>query len=579
MMKKKLRLTVLIVIVLIAIIMTVMYINKKNGGYKKEKIEENYFIINEKEKYGVIDRNGNIIINPEYDAIQIPNPSQGVFICLDEYNPETAEYNSKVLNENAEEILKQYEQVAAIEVKDMTTPYLYKTSILKYKENGKYGIIDLKGKKLTESKYDLITNLEYKDEELLVVEDSKYGVIKANGKQIISTEYSSITADKYYNNKSNYKKAGFIVSKKTDEGYRYGYMDKNGKVVLEVEYSELSRVTDAVDEKNIYIIASKNAKEGLIKNKKVVIPFEYDTIEYNYINNVYSIEKNKKVGVVNPKGKTILQIEYEDINFSGIYINAQKDGEILLFEQSGELVKDPRYISLLETEDKKYFITLDSNNLYGVMDQEWKQVIANNYDFIQYAFEDYFIVSKDAKVGVINKEGKSIVDIKYDIIEKFENGDLIKAVSTQEGYIDLYNSNMELVANMKDAYTYEEEEYIKIYSDTQAKYFSLQGIEINSSDLFSKNPLYAINQDGKWGFSDGKTTVVECKYDMVTELNEYGYAGIKLMGKWGIIDKNGKVVVEPVYELNTLEPEFIGKYYKVYYGYGQPYYTSTIEVK
>ena len=49
---------------------------------------------------------------------------------------------------------------------------------------------------------------------------------------------------------------------------------------------------------------------------------------------------------------------------------------------------------------------------------------------------------------------------------------------------------------------------------------------------------------------------------MVTELNEYGFAGIKKDGKWGVIDSSGKVIVEPTYDLgNTYNPSFVWKYY------------------
>ena len=65
------------------------------------------------------------------------------------------------------------------------------------------------------------------------------------------------------------------------------------------------------------------------------------------------------------------------------------------------------------------------------------------------------------------------------------------------------------------------------------------------------------------------------KYDKVTEFNEYGYAGIKKDEKWGVVDKNGNVVVDPIYELNPQDkPSFIGEYYKIAFGNGEGYYTK-----
>ena len=62
---------------------------------------------------------------------------------------------------------------------------------------------------------------------------------------------------------------------------------------------------------------------------------------------------------------------------------------------------------------------------------------------------------------------------------------------------------------------------------------------------------------------------------MATELNEYGYAGIKQNGKWGVINSNGDIIKEPTYEFDeSVMPVFIKEYYKVDMGYGEPYFTK-----
>ena len=69
------------------------------------------------------------------------------------------------------------------------------------------------------------------------------------------------------------------------------------------------------------------------------------------------------------------------------------------------------------------------------------------------------------------------------------------------------------------------------------------------------------NED-RWGYADKNgNIVVECEYDFVTELNEYGFAAIATNGVWGVINKEGKIVVEPSYKLEIYYmPEFIEKY-------------------
>ena len=55
---------------------------------------------------------------------------------------------------------------------------------------------------------------------------------------------------------------------------------------------------------------------------------------------------------------------------------------------------------------------------------------------------------------------------------------------------------------------------------------------------------------------------MECIYNDAKELNQYGYAAVNKDGKWGAIDKNGKVVCECIYDLSdNVLIDFIGKWH------------------
>ena len=85
---------------------------------------------------------------------------------------------------------------------------------------------------------------------------------------------------------------------------------------------------------------------------------------------------------------------------------------------------------------------------------------------------------------------------------------------------------------------------------------------MDNKTVYLENNLFANKSEGKWGFVDLKDNViVDYKYDEVTEINEFGFAGVKQNGKWGVIDSEGNIIIEPTYELNSLNPLFIGKYY------------------
>ena len=56
--------------------------------------------------------------------------------------------------------------------------------------------------------------------------------------------------------------------------------------------------------------------------------------------------------------------------------------------------------------------------------------------------------------------------------------------------------------------------------------------------------------------------VIDYIYDYAKEQNQYGYLAVKKDGVWGSIDKEGKTVIEPTYNLdNNLVIDFIGKWH------------------
>ena len=220
--KKKLIIVGILIIIILSALISFYFFSKSRYAYKVEVVKDfNYNLISSEERYGVINRNGEIIVDPIYDIIQIPNPSKPVFICMYEYNVEQKEYKVKVLNDEKQELFTQYDSVQAIATEATEDGIPFEKSVLKYKKDGKYGLINLEGKEITKPIYDQINGINYKEGMLLVKLNEKCGVINIKGTVVIKPEYETITADHYFNKETRYTKAGFIVSKKTDEGYRY----------------------------------------------------------------------------------------------------------------------------------------------------------------------------------------------------------------------------------------------------------------------------------------------------------------------------------------------------------------------
>ncbi len=561
-----------IIIIAGAAYFTTQKIQKENRKYEIETISEyKYFVLKENGKYGVIDTKGNKIIEAKYKDIKIPNPEKDVFICYEENS-------TKTINSKNEEIYTQYENIEPLRLKNVYSDLMYEKSTLKYSQNGKYGIIDINGKKLTNAIYDEIDTLQTKEGELLVKKDNKYGVINIKGTTLVKIQYDKIEADKFYEEGTGYKKSAYIVSETTEEGYRYGYVNLEGKEIIEVKYNDLYRIT-GINSEDSYLICAENGKYGLLKNDKKIIDNEYQSLIYNESNNTITATKGKKYGVISISGKIIVPIEYKQIDITGNYIYAKTNDEtVKVFDQNGQetdISENTAIIDVNNTDYKIHIETANEKTIYSIYKNEEK-ITQKEYTYIQHLYGDYFIAcNTNGKLGIIDNEETTKIEFNYNSIQKIEDTQMMQAVNNSTKMTEIYSAKMEKIAELKDATIENNKNYLKIYNDEETKYILIDGKEVENTQVYTNNKIFAKQQNNKWGFVDiSGTKIIDFKYDKVTEINKYGFAGIKQNDKWGIIDNEGKIIVEPTYKLNNNEPTFIGQYYQVIYGNGEIYYTK-----
>lgn len=572
---KKIYIVGILILILVIVLGGAIFIYRKiveeGKKYEIATIKQyNYFVLKQNDKYGVIDKKGNTIIDSNFNDIKIPNPEQAIFICYEGDNV-------KILNERKEEIFKEYENIEPIRLKNISSDLMYEKTVLKYRKDSKYGLINFAGNKITEPAYEEIDSLPYKEGELLVKKDGKYGVINIKGNSLVENKYDTIAVDGYYTDEDGYKNAGYIVSVTTPEGYRYGYI--KGKLIVNSEYNELTRITELKDNNNIYLLCAKNGQYGINKNGKDIVSNEYQSIRYDTQNSVFVVEKSKKYGIATLEGKLIVPVQYKEIDITGIYIYAENDQGTTVYTSSGTEANIDTNIAILNTESDKYRIRINNKDgtKYGVIDKYGKVVIEEKYNYIEYLYDNYFTVSsKNGKLGIIDNKENSKLEIKYDSVQKIQHTDLIQATISESKITEIYSKNMEKLCEIKNAIVAAKENYVKIYNENEVRYFDFHGKELKNTEVYSNNKLFASSKDGKWGYVDhAGNIIVDYIYDKVTEFNEYGFAAIKKDGKWGSINEQGEILANTEYELNNeIEPTFINKYYKVTYGFGEFYYTD-----
>ena len=556
-----------ILAIIIAIIGIIIFFYNRKYSYKLQEIlseEIEYYKLEQDGKYGVIDKSGNVIIEAKYTSIDIPNPTKPIFIKSEDGK------NYEAIDNTGKDILTEYDNIEAIDINNISSNIPYEKTVLKYKLNGLYGLIDFNGKKITDNIYNSITNIDYKEGNLKIEQNGQFGVINIKGATILKPEYDSIISDGYYDEETKYENAGFVLRIKTDNGYRFGYANKKGKIILDTLYNEINRITE-LEGKDVYLITSNNGRYGLVKNGKEVLKNEYTDLSFDVNNHLLIAQKDKIYGVVNLDGKNIIPIDYDNIIIGGKYIDAQKGEELLIFNAKGEKI-DTDIISYNKVNDN-YAIIIDKNNNYNIVDNKDNKKLRENYTYIENVKDNYFIVTKNGKAGIIDGEGKLIIELKYDAIQKIEGTNVLQAI--EENRTDIIDEEMKVHIGIEKAFMNKKENYIKLYSENDVKYYNLFGKETTYKELFPNNKVYASKNNNKWGLVDSNgNIIVDYKYDLVTEQNG-NVAGIKKDGKWQIVNTEGKVISNKEYTISWLDVTFLGDCYKTNNQIGNIVYSRT----
>ena len=369
--------------------------------------------------------------------------------------------DSKFVNSKNEKLFEEYDNVELIEYDDLK----YEKNILKYEKNGKFGLLNILGKTVTEAKYEELSNFANKEGELLAKENGEYGIIDEKGNVKIKNKYDSIQSDGFYTDENGYKKAGYIVCVITNDGYRYGYYDSEGIQVLNEEYNQITRLNQIKND--AYLIAALNGQYGVYINNSKIINTQYQSIDYNSDLQIFIVERTKQYGVVNLKGVEIIPTEYTELTVNGIYLYASNDEEQKVFDTNGKIIDIPFNEYINSTSNSKYFIKVQDGK-YTVVNSNFEELTKQNYHFIEYAYDNYFIATNEQdKVGVIDTDENIVVDFKYDLIQLIKGKSIFQARDFSTDKIDIYDNKFDLALEMSNANVEILDNGVKIYNNNQ----------------------------------------------------------------------------------------------------------------
>ena len=353
-------------------------------------------------------------------------------------------------------------------------------------------------------------------------------------------------------------------------------------------------------------VQNVNAQEYSKECGTLVVPVIYDNIEAGS-DGLLVVTKDKKKGVVDSNNKTIVPIEYDDVdmgkveeNCGGLIVvkkNDNKSKDIYgLFNKDGVLIapmnkyKSIRIrdmfgyegmaeVRLLKEIKRQVLHTVegDDSTVYeipiiedGVLLKDG--TLLTSYDKMSIENVGLIVVKKEGRKGVLNDKGEIIIPVKYeDIIMKGANGLIKVEAPNQNGggvKYGVFNNKGEVVVPVgKYESVIIKDSYIVVKKNGKEGILNSKGIEIvpigmyeecNVRECHDRNQFYVvIKSNRKEGAvnDNGKVFIPIGKYEEFRVLNN-NLALVKLNGKSGITDKNGTMLVP------------IGKYENIVYRYG-----------
>lgn len=432
--------------------------------------------------------------------------------------------------------------------------------------NGKFGVIDNNGDYVISPEYDELVIIPNKAKALFIcvydvneeTGEYKTKVLNDQKKEII-TGYDKVEALDNFDSKQNIWFEENIL--RTFKDGKYGLVDFSGSELLPCEYDEITSLKGVT---NNFIVV-KNGKQGLVNEKgQFIVNAEYSKIlplAEDYKSEYIIVDENGNYGLIGTSGKIVIEPKYQEVK----YLNSQtlyavkENDEWKALNENGEVVLEG-YNDIKAVASDNIIVVKD--NKYGIVSTSNEVRIEPTYEDLKYAFSIYYIAKKDGNYGIINSNNEEVIEFQYSNITYIEKGGFIRADKTDTESVILDNNLAQKISGIISEINLDKG-YIKVYLGGEYKYYNFKLEEKSSSEVLTANTLFLSKKDGKYGYIDksGKV-IVDYIYDDAKEQNSCGFAAVKKDGLWGSINQIGAEAISTSVNLNeNIYIDFIGKWH------------------
>lgn len=240
-----------------------------------------------------------------------------------------------------------------------------------------------------------------------------------------------------------------------------------------------------------------------------------------------AVEKDGKVGFIDTLGRWVIQPEFRNLTyFSEGLARMNDNGKWGFINTQGSFAIAAIYDNVLDFGEGRAAVRIDS--LWGFIDAEGAQVVPFKYRSIRPYFEGKAAVTENGLWGWIDRSGKTLVEPKFGAALTFGEGLIAVRESRTDGRAGKWG-----------------------FADESGAWSIEPKYEIIAGERFRKglclvadsSGFYFIDKQGKNVF--GKT--FPRANDFFSDLAAVVDTSFRNKLEWGLIDRQGKTVIQPNY--------------------------------
>ncbi len=476
--------------------------------------------------------------------------------------------------------------------------------IIGYKENGLWGLMALKNRKISDPLY---LNLYPLNRDFLIASKQEgdlelYGIIDLQGNTQLEFEYHRLNL---FNNL-------IIAGRRFNSEVKYGMMNLSFTQVLPYNYSRIQSLN------NSYAVITRDEMLGIVNASGQVtveprfhdIELKGDQLRGRFLD-TYEIRDQKNHLISSYRAKDLRRAapgvvlatglgQSQLLNPNGNLVKSYPGTEIFDFNDDRAVIKHLGMFGVIDTHgtvivspdnryvwlDEGYIGIQENGGNWRLMDAELKNLTSRNYQQIKPASEGLFPVKRLDSWGFIDKNGEEVIPPQYQEVGDFESGTAFAKYLGSWGVIDpngnwqikpryeklekldnqaylyqktsanglvhiqlgeVYETANPLKATPTGAIEYGPDQHLALITPNGKKLLSLQYSRILP---FKEDPRFYLFEDS---LGLGLFNISQHKFFRDTAIQEIrtlseGFIGVRINNQYGCIDLNGKLRIANRYE-------------------------------